>query len=300
MNPIRQGDREMKILALVVLLLQGAIPCNAFAASLVGVLEEPQCRYGVGRFVRPLFLSKGGAWLSLDSAQAANPYIQKQMSWSIAFDGRKVGTLQTSSSGFNSPDSWIYKRDHLLKLASGDLAPSVANKSDQFWGWCQRPSVRPLVVVSDENVEDPEKWKPTAISSDDLKQVFDEFKRHAGIAFVCANTLEQGVPFDYGPQDIEALKSYKDSAGRRLITVRLKNGSNCDGPIDKSWGRHSFLATKNNIAYLGVGLELVDAGDYDGDGTSELLFWFSGYNHDGYMLYSTEAAGMIEFTWKYH
>lgn len=290
----------MKILVLVVILIQSAMPCNALAASLVGVLEEPQCRYGGSRVVRPLFLSKESAWISLSSAQTASPYIQVKMSWSVAFDGHSFGAIQTIDPGFTSPHSWTYTRDRLLNVASGDLAPSVANKSGQFSGWCQKPTVRPLIVVSDGQVEDPEKWKPADVSVHDLTHLFDDFKRNAGVAFVCASLLEKGVPFEYVVRDLEAAKAYKNNSGRRLVTVRLKNGSGCDGLIDKSWDRHSFLMVNSSIAYLGVGLELVDAGDYDGDGASELIFWFSGYNHDGYMLYSKNSTELIPFTWKYH
>lgn len=236
----------------------------------------------------------------MNSAQTASPYIQSKMSWSVAFDGRKLGTIQTTDPGFTTPYSWTYTRDRLLNVQSSDLAPSVANKSGLFSGWCQKPAVRPLIVVSGGQVDDPETWRPTTVSVDDLARLFDDFRRNAGVAYICANLLESGVPFEYGLQDLEAVKGYKNNSDRRLITMRLKKGSNCDGPIDKSWDRHSFLTTKSSIAYLGVGLELVDAGDYDGDGASELIFWFSGYNHDGYMLYSKDSPGLIPFTWKYH
>ena len=47
-------------------------------------------------------------------------------------------------------------------------------------------------------------------------------------------------------------------------------------------------------------MELVDAGDYDGDGRSELLFWRGGYNRDGYVLVFDELRQKVEYTWSYH
>jgi hypothetical protein len=64
---------------------------------------------------------------------------------------------------------------------------------------------------------------------------------------------------------------------------------------------HTFVVTSTNVGYIGQGLELVDAGDYDMDGHSELLFWSSAYNRDGYVLFpSNLAATPTTFQWNYH
>ena len=44
----------------------------------------------------------------------------------------------------------------------------------------------------------------------------------------------------------------------------------------------------------------IDAGDFDANGTSEVLFWFSGYNNDGYVLFTDNLKHRVEFTWHYH
>jgi hypothetical protein len=45
---------------------------------------------------------------------------------------------------------------------------------------------------------------------------------------------------------------------------------------------------------------LVGAGDYDGDGNSEILFQGGGYNKDGYTLYFDNLRQKAEFNWSYH
>ncbi len=46
--------------------------------------------------------------------------------------------------------------------------------------------------------------------------------------------------------------------------------------------------------------KLIDIGDFDGDGRIEALFWFSGYNEDGYVLYFDRFEKSAIFTWSYH
>jgi hypothetical protein len=56
----------------------------------------------------------------------------------------------------------------------------------------------------------------------------------------------------------------------------------------------------DDTRYLGQDLTLVDAGDYDGDGASELLFWYSGYDEDGYTLVYDGGRKSVDYHWNYH
>ena len=47
-------------------------------------------------------------------------------------------------------------------------------------------------------------------------------------------------------------------------------------------------------------LELVDAGDFAGNGGEEAVFFFSGYNFDGYILYYDSFRKAVRFGWSYH
>lgn len=51
------------------------------------------------------------------------------------------------------------------------------------------------------------------------------------------------------------------------------------------------------MKFLGGGLALIDAGDDDGDGQSELGFAKSGYNDDGYVLFSDDFRAAAESGW---
>jgi hypothetical protein len=72
----------------------------------------------------------------------------------------------------------------------------------------------------------------------------------------------------------------------------------CDGSPDTAWKSHTFLLAKKTT-YLGPGLTVVDAGDYDSDGKSEVLFWYTGYDEDGYVLLPGDSGQLTRFLWKY-
>jgi hypothetical protein len=71
-------------------------------------------------------------------------------------------------------------------------------------------------------------------------------------------------------------------------------------PLEPAWLAHWFLLHDAQADLIGTGMELVDAGDYDGDGRSEVLFWKSGYNRDGYLLVFDGLRQKAEYTWSYH
>jgi hypothetical protein len=278
---------------------------SANAAVVLGVLEQPQCKESSEVAVRVLFAKKESAWQALTEAGSAEGLLAQEMAWTVALDGRSLGEIRTADPGFNTPYEWTYPRDRLLKVAPSPSAPDAANKRHQFGGWCAVPKRRPLVVVSSGGgVTDPDTWRPHTATASSLERMFTTFKARAGPADICPGQSESRVSFVYGPGDIEVLSSYRDRQGRFLISLRIerpKEPDMCDGPIDSAWDSHTFVVTSTNVGYIGQGLELVDAGDYDMDGHSELLFWSSAYNRDGYVLFpSNLAATPTTFQWNYH
>jgi hypothetical protein len=52
--------------------------------------------------------------------------------------------------------------------------------------------------------------------------------------------------------------------------------------------------------FLGAGMWLVDAGDYDNDGKSEVLFSIDQYNRGGYILFYDDFKKQAVFEFSYH
>lgn len=292
----------MNAQALVLAILLG-LSANAAAApttTIVGVLEEPQCREGRERVVLPVFVSQSGVWTSLHNFELLQAHVRGQMTWDIGLGGRKSGTLQTLDPAFETGAAADGLGDGALALASPDTTSSVPSASGQFSGWCRGPGTRPQVVVSGGRIDDPDGWKPFALSRREIKRVLEAFKANAGPASTCTEGSNVTKPFDYGLADIETVAGYRDRAGHWLATLRLWGESGCDGPIDDAWSSHTFLVSGTSVKHLGVGLELVDAGDFDGNRASELLFWSSRYNRDGYVLFFDRGSDKAEYLWGYH
>jgi hypothetical protein len=67
--------------------------------------------------------------------------------------------------------------------------------------------------------------------------------------------------------------------------------------IDDPW---FVVDTKKSIAYLESGIWLVDAGDYDNDGRSELVFSINRDNEGGYEIYYDNFKKHATFRFNYH
>ena len=289
-------------LDVVATLIALAVPLTATASAnaLIGVVEEPQCKDVAGAFVRPLFKKDGSSWSPLDSEHSAHGLIAPRMRWVVGLDGRQLAALETIDPGFTPAYSLTYARDRLLMIAPEARPPSIPNKGQQFTGWCQAPDHRPLAAVVDGSVADPDAWKPLPIKSGDAGKLFSAFREQAGAASLCPDQSGKAVPFKYSAKDVEVLRSHGDRSGRRLITLGLKTHKDvCDGPPEPAWASHTFLLSKKTT-YLGRGLTVVDAADYDGDGKSEVLFWYTGYDEDGYVLLPGDGGQMTKFLWNYH
>lgn len=284
-----------------VLILSAVVSLKALAAgdTFLGVLEEPQCKEGRGLFVRVLYLKHDDIWKPLSTATAAPERFDDNATWDIALDGRSIGSIRTTDPGFTTDYAWTYSRDRLLNVSPIRTLPHVPNRNEQFAGWCGAPHVRPLVVVANGGAADPDQWKPIPASASKVTELFREFREHANNPVICPRNSDQAVKFAYGPVDVRVLEQYRDRDGRQLVTLAFKSRKDrCDGP-DDGWDTQTYFFGKTTT-YLGTNLKLVDAGDYGKRGSSELLFWISRYNNDGYVLFSPETGKQAEYLWSYH
>lgn len=287
----------------VALLLAVALAVPALAQParpVIAVLEDPhECGEDTTRIVQPLFGLGARGWVALNTAEAARPFDLRDVTWTVAFDGRNLGPVRTIDPGFSTKYAWTYPRDRHLTVQPVPRAPVVSRAKGSFGAWCGSGRSRPLVLVSGANFEDPDRWKPFRPTSAARHLLLADFRNAVGLKLPCPDDPETSMPFDRTAATFAAAKGYQDRAGRILVVLDVEDTTSvCDSP-DGPKAQHWFLLA-DGVHPLGPNFELVDAGDYDRDGKSDLLFWYSGYNKDGFTLFYDGLTKHVDFRWSYH
>jgi hypothetical protein len=260
------------VFAAAVLLVAGREPASS--EPMLGILEERQeCDASTGKtvVVEPLFARSGDDWTSL--SEELQPL--ESLSWTVLLDGRSIGVLRTEPGAAG---------ERLVSLVPGQRVPAIRNTNGGFRGWCGTPTRRPLAVTSRADVRDPDRWRPFEAPQELCSRLFQAFRAEAGDAS-CGDGRGNIVEVPYHAEDLRVASAWRDRAGRQLVAVVLPFEERCDGPWEGPWKARWFLVTGESARYLGSNFELIDVGDYDADGTSEILFRYSAYDEDGYTLF---------------
>lgn len=107
---------------------------------------------------------------------------------------------------------------------------------------------------------------------------------------------------EYTDRDIVVNKAYMSLAGEYLIALSIDPKFQHVPDVSmEDWPSDWFYLDNSKLVHsLGGGMRLIDAGDYDDDGMSEVLFWETGYNKGGYILFHDHFLEKEEFSWGYH
>ena len=104
----------------------------------------------------------------------------------------------------------------------------------------------------------------------------------------------------YPDASIRLRKAYASNQRWQIAQVQLE-GYRCDGPPDPAfWYQWFAVAPDQQVRFLDTSGWLIDAGDYDNDGRSELVFAVGGYNRDGYRLFYDDFKRSATFEFSYH
>lgn len=276
---------------------------------LIGVIEDDRSELvnwkkglSKNRVIRPLFEKKGDEWKT-------STFHPEELKWIIAFDGRNFGSVKSRS---NTKKSSLDIDTHVPMPQHGQ-ALTIGKPSEDFSGWQSTLFNRPLVLVSKGNFKDPDEWKPFQPKKDQIRMFISTFRIEYPKVLNC-NEKEEPLPdhWPYKDSDIMISKVYRSNKADMLVGMSLKGGK-CginEGPFqqqlflfrsDKS-ATHLTLKSKKRQSLKDDlwSLILVDAGDYDGDGKSEVVFFLSGYNEDGYAMFYDSFQKSVMWTWSYH
>jgi hypothetical protein len=289
--------------------LAGAILATAARADdniVVGVLENlspnQQARlqqaYGTAEtsVVRVAFRRVGDGWeafpgdvASLDQLENASRQFPANLDWTIAFDGKSLGRIESAR-----PKQWVAYGDiGLHLLPAGEQVPHVGKPGSDFVQWGADGAVyRPLILVSAPNVQDPDRWQRAARDDSLVNRGMDAFR---------AAVQKENAKFKLEDGKVELLKAYRSRSGSLLFALIATGQAPAPDEVPgPEWSPHWFVTDgADQVRFLGSELMLIDAGDYGGDGHSELVFAKSSYDYDGYLMFYDDFRQSATFGWSY-
>lgn len=290
------------------LIARGQEPSGTNQKVHVGFIEDDQrgrtdWAPGVSakRIIKPAFERTSSGWQEV-------VHVNQKMTWTIAFDGRKLGEVQSQpdQEEQQSETSGPYVGVQSI-LGPIQALPAIGEPSQKFAGvLAVGPGKvrRPLVVISSSNFTDPDTWKRTKANTQLTELVRTAFRQDFPHVDNCAPN-EGPVIHDYKfpDSDLDLTAKYGSNKGSFLVQVHLKH-SGCgyiNNPNDPFVSQWFFVASDSSVRRLGGFMELLDAGDYDADGKSEVIFFLhQPEDTDGYVLFYDDFHQRIASTWEYH
>lgn len=268
----------------------------------IGVLDDAReeminWKPGVAqqRIIRPAFEKAATGWKQVDTSS-----LPAHMNWTVAFDGKNLGEVETQTAS----EAGFTPVQNILTPAS--RVPTVGSPSQQFAGLMSIGPTkvrRPLIAVSKPYFQDPDGWKRTRLPDEIAALVRTSFRREYPHVDRCND--EQAVEHNWNFPD-SALSfpiAYASNKNSFIVQASLKAGD-CgwvdqpDDPLSKPW---FFISANGTIRRIGSFMKLLDAGDYDGDGKSEVVFLVSqGENTDGFVLCDANFENQVSLLWHYH
>lgn len=262
----------------------------------VGVLEDFETGESQPLFAKPhvrvAFDNKGGKWEANFSAPA-------RITWTAVFNGRNVGMVSSKE-----PQTHNYPADAGIQIITKDTSPAVDTGAKDFWYIPGQAHYRPLLLVSNGNVSDPDNWKPATLSAAERAAGIAEFRKKVVNSERCPEP-EQGpvTKVPYPDNLVQTIKAYRSKDGAILFGMTLKDPKeNCGGYENANEYDYWFAAAGNQKPrLLGDRMQPLEAADMDNSGKSQWIFHTSrGENEDGYILYWDKFSKSAEFTWTYH
>lgn len=275
------------------------VPAIAVLEHNPGALADDPAKFVV-RFV---FQNSGDGWKSRDpgcrdEACLANSAATwpPTAAWTIVHAGAVVGKVDATT-----PKAWTRYADvGTQQVASTAEIPKVGVPT-RGWVDSDQEFYRPLVAISRPTASDPEGWKDAPLAPVVLGTVQGAFTAQFNDVSNCeSDGGTEFKPMKYKPADIAIAASYTSTTGW-VVATSLLTDYRCDGPPDSPFLPQTFAISPDlKIQYLGESLQLVDAGDFDGNGKSELLFAIQRGNTGGYELHFDDFAGHATFAYSHH
>lgn len=294
-------------LALLTALGLLATPLARAETELLGVVEQGQCGTGPEAKelrARVMFSKAPSGWEAVNSDITKPLPAMERRPWLLVADGRSLGAIFL---GDPSPDAPRTPR-HLYNRAKrylplGPALPTRPNIAGEFSGWCGSPQFQPTpIVTTAAPPSDPARWRPYKAGASYQKKLLGPLRQALGSSSFgrCNGESVRAIETPVVGADLKIKKAFNAANGNVLVSIGFDpTRLACKQPYDVSVASHWFLVRKDGIDFIGRQMELIAAADFDGDGQTEMLFWSSAENADGYVLYVDGLRQRIEYIWNY-
>lgn len=282
-----------------------ALSQTALSQSVIlGVLEEnPGIHNGDpnSRAVRIVFQKSGRDWQAFrsdcpdrDCEHTVTPDYPRELTWTIAFDGKNLGKVTS-----RVPEDNHQYAPTQQKIVSTGLVPTIGTRTEEF---TDASVYRPLIANSRPYVSDPDTWKPFEPPQGLLATLRVGFRTEFPRLCRSSKGGETKLkPFQYRHDEVKLVKAYASRTGWVVARLHLDaidcNDIEAGFNIEDPW---FAVDPRNSLNLLGSGLRLVDAGDYDNDGKSELVFAINRDDRAGYELFYDNFKKHAIFEFGYH
>jgi len=308
-------NRTIPELVLVGLLSASPV-VNANAT--LGILEEapqPPDSSTLGTNLRLAFRKVADAWQPICESKGSPPWrtackaddLSSLRDWTVLERGTPIGTVKTA--GWLSEDR--YASEGLLRVTSA-IPPRSGERTLDYAGWPGKGVHAPLVAVSGASPHGSN-WKRITAIAATKSRVFPAFRRLVPQIPSCKQDDSGkgiGKPSPTRLSDVDVIRALEAIDGRMLVGLRIaqrlsEDCSEGGGFASDAW----FYVSRAGLVRLLPGRQddswpeftvPIDIADFDGDGKEEAVFWFSGYNEDGYLLFDRDFTRVVRFTWGYH
>ena len=282
----------------------------AFAASaqsvILGVLEDVPPMYAGEAdkpAVRVVFRFDNGKWIAFPSDCPDQECLRRLVAqypasvrWSIGLNGRELAKLSS-----RAPKQFdLYAHVGLQNLDDPSHAPKVGSKSEEFGGFTGDAVYKPLVADTEAFFSDPDHWRELPVPEGIQAELRRAFRgRNSHLCMRDRTDETKSTLFAYTDSQVEITKALKSEAGLWIAELHLDNASACDDVVefDDQW----FVSKPDGAThYIGEGMWLVEAGDFNNDGRSEMLFSIARYNRGGYELFYDQFTKHVSFEFSFH
>jgi hypothetical protein len=244
------------------------------------------------RVIRPAFERTSTGWARVEPGS-----LSSRVRWTIAFDGKDLGRVESESN------NWGLTAFQTI-LTPAAAVPNVGQPSAQFAGLLGMTAKvrRPLVVVSQPYFRDPDGWKRTALPNEIAALVRQAFRRDFPHVGRCKDEEIVQRDWQFPDSALSLHVAYSSNKHSFLVEAGLDAGDcgyvdDPNDPLSAPW----FFVSQGGVRRIGSFMALLDAGDYDNDGHSELVFFLTQpEDTDGFILYDAALRKRAELIWSYH